>query len=1052
MKFSIIVVCLNPGEKLNQTLDSILMQTCPDYEIVVKDGGSKDGSIEQMRIDERIRLFQEKDTGIYDAMNQAVSHASGDFILFLNCGDIFYDDTVLEKAAEYAGKYPQPKRLVLYGDTFDAKNQVTIASAPGITGFTCYRNIPCHQVCFYSRDLCEDKPYDLKYAIRADYDHFLWCFYEAKARMLHMDVTVASYEGGGFSEKKENQKRDLAEHKQITETYMSGRELFRYKAMMAATMAPLRRFLANNPLFSGIYHWLKECIYHRKKWFLLALLLFFTELALLVWPVGWAREDAVNYLTGEGAWTMETTADNPGFCQEFVPQYDSLKSFSLLFQSMGEGQVLGEASIIISDENDKIVLQKILPYSELNLGSYTEIEADLRLKAGKTYYLNVICSDKEGVEVTPCLCSTEYYMAENKSLHNGSEIWDTQLVTMYHYTDTMSNSKLLKILALCALTALGVAFGLPDSTYLRKGVGILLFILAPYLLGRRLELLTLNTTFTLPFAMKWNVGIMYLLEVIVLLLTCSLRNSVIITNVFLTILYSVNYFVYAFRGVPVRLNDLSAVGTAAQVVDKYNFSPDTHMAMAWCLAVLIVVWAAHTGTKKRKIQGFSKRLLHRIVCLIAGIALAGGAGYQLLYTDLLQEQGFQELHGFDQNMNYHFNGFLVATCIDIQNSRIEKPQGYSVSSVEEILTEASGQSSTSEDLPHVILIMNESFADLRVLGNFQISEENMEFFYSLKENTIRGFTNASVLGGGTANSEFEVFTGCSMGLLPPSYYAYQQCMFQPIDSMISGMESAGYKTISIHPESDFNWNRDEIYQYLGFDESYWKEDFENAEIIHSGASDLETYYKVEELFENREEGEKLFIFDLTMQNHGGYEDSSMEQTVKGVNVSCDEADTFLSLMKCSDEAFAQLIRYFEEEEEKVLICMFGDHQPKFGEESFYDSINSQTEGASEIERLLNQYKTPFVIWANYDIEEVEGVDISMNYLGALLMKTAGIPTSPYFNFLYEQMQEYPIITVNGYLDSEGNFSNWSGDGSEFSKYRMLQYNLLFDADTVEWGY
>ena len=350
MKFSIIVVCLNPGEKLNQTLDSILMQTYQDYEIVVKDGGSKDGSIEQMRSDERIRFFQEKDTGIYDAMNQAVSHAAGDFVLFLNCGDIFYDNSVLEKAAAYALKQPEQKRLVLYGDTFDAKNQVTIASAPKITGFTCYRNIPCHQVCFYSGDLCADKPYDLKYAIRADYDHFLWCFYEAGAQMVHMDVTVASYEGGGFSEKKENQKRDLAEHKQITENYMSKKELLKYKGIMAATLVPFRRFLANHRMFSGIYHWLKECVYHRKKWFALALVLFFTEIALLVWPVGWAREDAINFLTGEGAWTIVSSEESPGFCQEFVPQYDNLKSFSLLFNIVEEGQFLGEASVIISDE------------------------------------------------------------------------------------------------------------------------------------------------------------------------------------------------------------------------------------------------------------------------------------------------------------------------------------------------------------------------------------------------------------------------------------------------------------------------------------------------------------------------------------------------------------------------------------------------------------------------------------------------------------------------------------------------------------------------------
>ena len=101
MKFSIIVVCLNPGTKLNQTLDSILAQTCPDFEVIVKDGGSRDGSIESMRTDGRIHLYQEPDHSIYEAMNQAVSHVTGDYILFLNCGDLFYDNEVLTHTAQF---------------------------------------------------------------------------------------------------------------------------------------------------------------------------------------------------------------------------------------------------------------------------------------------------------------------------------------------------------------------------------------------------------------------------------------------------------------------------------------------------------------------------------------------------------------------------------------------------------------------------------------------------------------------------------------------------------------------------------------------------------------------------------------------------------------------------------------------------------------------------------------------------------------------------------------------------------------------------------------
>lgn len=274
MKFSVITVCLNPGEKLALTLDSILKQTCQDLEVILKDGGSSDGSIEKWFDKnasragrEKIRLFTEKDKGIYDAMNQAVSHAAGEFLLFLNCGDTFANERVLE----WTGKALEEEKnagtdvdkLVLYGDTCGEKNDVVIASAPKITGFTCYRNIPCHQSCFYSKALCRAKPYDLRYKIRADYDHFLWCFYKGKAKMRHMDFPVAVYEGGGFSENKVNRKRDKREHREITADYMGKGELFCYRLIMLCTLAPLRSMAAESRAFSGIYHWLKERIYRR---------------------------------------------------------------------------------------------------------------------------------------------------------------------------------------------------------------------------------------------------------------------------------------------------------------------------------------------------------------------------------------------------------------------------------------------------------------------------------------------------------------------------------------------------------------------------------------------------------------------------------------------------------------------------------------------------------------------------------------------------------------------------------------------------------------------
>ncbi len=269
MKFSIVVVSLNPGDKLKKTLQSILMQDFTDYEVIVKDGGSKDGCLERAAEeldDPRIHLYTEKDKSIYDGMNQAVSHAQGEYIYFLNCGDKFYDKKVLGKiAGEIAvvEKKEPGRRHIFYGDIFGEKNGVHITPAPKITGFTCYRNVPNHQSCFYSATLCKEKPFEIRFKIRGDYEHFLWCFYKAEADMVYIKTPIAYYEGGGYSESRENIARSKAEHREITAKYMSRKELFRYRAVMLLTLAPLRTFMAENPVLSGFYNRMRSLLYRR---------------------------------------------------------------------------------------------------------------------------------------------------------------------------------------------------------------------------------------------------------------------------------------------------------------------------------------------------------------------------------------------------------------------------------------------------------------------------------------------------------------------------------------------------------------------------------------------------------------------------------------------------------------------------------------------------------------------------------------------------------------------------------------------------------------------
>lgn len=256
--FSIIVVCLNPGEKLKVTLESILAQTEKRIEIIVKDGNSTDGSAVYAEGKENVRYYNMPDKGIYDAMNQAAAQAKGEFLYFLNCGDVFHSSDVLEKVSTYV---ESGKSKIYYGNIYSVLTDTEVPSNPKLDAFGCYRNVPCHQACFYQNELFLERGYLLQYRVRADYEHFLWCFFEKEAKPCYMPLIVADYEGAGFSETKENRAVSAREHKEITAKYMKWSQRFKFRMILLVTLAPLRSKLAESRYFSAFYNALKKKLY-----------------------------------------------------------------------------------------------------------------------------------------------------------------------------------------------------------------------------------------------------------------------------------------------------------------------------------------------------------------------------------------------------------------------------------------------------------------------------------------------------------------------------------------------------------------------------------------------------------------------------------------------------------------------------------------------------------------------------------------------------------------------------------------------------------------------
>ena len=262
IKFSIVTVCLNAGQELIDTVNSTLGQSYDCFELLVKDGFSTDGSTEKLPGDERIRLIQKKDTGIYDAMNQAVEEALGDYLLFMNCGDRFYSSHVLQDIADGIGR---EHGAVYYGKCFDRPTGQVRAYPKTITRMTCYRTMICHQAMVYRADVLRQHPYDCSYRIIADRELLWYLVCEKGISPRYLDTVIADYKGGGESTKSEHIQRNREDQKRLEERYFPRGERLKYKLLMALTFQRLRIAWSKSPKLSRFYFALVRFAYRVRE-------------------------------------------------------------------------------------------------------------------------------------------------------------------------------------------------------------------------------------------------------------------------------------------------------------------------------------------------------------------------------------------------------------------------------------------------------------------------------------------------------------------------------------------------------------------------------------------------------------------------------------------------------------------------------------------------------------------------------------------------------------------------------------------------------------------
>lgn len=573
-------------------------------------------------------------------------------------------------------------------------------------------------------------------------------------------------------------------------------------------------------------------------------------------------------------------------------------------------------------------------------------------------------------------------------------------------------------------------------------IAVLLFMLSPVISFMSIELLNQGIwqEFTVLETLA-NLIWYYLFYLIVFSLLRRAWLTVVIGQTVGVVISLISYTLVEMRDIPLLPMHISLLGTVKNVADQYHFTIPLRVHLAAMAAIAWIVLCAAWMDQHKKLT-----LKRYLVGLTAGLlcGILGFIGFRFSDFKSVFEIG---INYWDVKGYYQRHGFMLAFLTFAQNQYVEKPSGYSPEVVADILRPYRSDQQPTEKQPTIIGIMNESYADYEGFDGVTFNQTLTPFYRSLKgDNVIKGNIYVSIFGGGTVNSEYEFLTGNSLTFLPNQAIPFQQFLDKPAPSLATQLQDLGYQTVAMHPYYASGYSRQTAWKNLGFETLYFMDThrpFDFSDRLRGLISDDANYREMLKII-REDRDQPLFLFDVTIQNHGDYEVADLPEIDTGLRVTnmaseYDRANVFFNLMQHSDQALQMFLTELEEEEEPIVVVLFGDHQPSLGE-AFLDQMMGKDRPQTDA------YQVPFLIWANFPLHKEglpESINTSPNFLSSYLMHSISdrIRPSAFQNFQQRLMKEWPAMTI---LGSQNGQAEWITDpqASILSDYQQLVYDRV----------
>lgn len=505
----------------------------------------------------------------------------------------------------------------------------------------------------------------------------------------------------------------------------------------------------------------------------------------------------------------------------------------------------------------------------------------------------------------------------------------------------------------------------------------------------------------------------------------------------------INRVKLTIRGEPFVPRDISLIKEAADAAGSYD------MTLPWfqigCLVVMTAVFIvlgvllplkkSEDAPKKR---GALVRVMGFVLCLAV---LVGAVGLVYSSTDLYNS--FETTEPYNLSSVNNELGFAYYFCYHFSTYKIEKPEGFD-------RDEAASWETGYESAPdaadvNVVFVMNEAFSDIlnEDVFVFPEGENPMEVYNTLAEgeNAWAGHIVVPYFAGGTADTEFDVASGMQTNLLnpaAPSLTAFRT-VNRDLDSIFRIFGADGYTSCFMHPGQSWFYNRENVYDWFGADESFFVEDFD-AEYKGSWVTDESVLRELVSRFEEKSAGGGLdFTYAVTIQNHmsytaekyGDYVCPEVETTAELSPEIQTAVNVYAEGIRDANAMLEDLTEFYSEQSEPVLLVFFGDHLPYLGDNrQGYAELGLPAASVTGGEDPFAAYTAPVLFWCNdaaaeaLDFENaIEALDlpadgrISACYLGAAVLELTGRgEVSPWFAFLNEMRRELPVLH-NGYYES-----------------------------------